>query len=535
MNRAALLLVLVVLSHPVLAGTKDKKLIEYGWDVPDTRYVREHIQEMEKVPFDGVVIRIASNRAEGSGSIASACWGKKGLEPKDYEFAIDDLKATRFHTLTDNFIQMYISPGGVDWFDPEWSSVAHNAACLARVAKQGGCKGIMFDPELYVSYPVWSYSSLPQELKSAHTLQEYRAKARERGREFITAINKEFPDITILCLWGYSLIYNTTDVWAHRPIDTLPDPLQVAFYDGILDAATPGTTFVDGFEFSYGYRSRSQFVAGRDVMLNKAIKDVGPKKKFAKHVRAGFGLWVDMDSGNRGFRLEDTSKNFFTPDGFRASVNYALDTSDKYVWIYSERTSWWGDNPPAPYVQAMTLAKQGPGLGQPRPPVDIIRAAILHQHPDSWCFAEMRKSMTELYDLPKNGWKFRFDEACIGYGNKWYTESLDDSNWLTVSIGKFWEEQLSDYDGTAWYRTRFTAPKVEAGKRVFLGFGGVADNARVWLNGRFVGEHGTEWKDPFALECTKQLRPGAENVLAVEVTDWGGTGGLWTSIKLMEK
>ena len=41
----------LAVSPLVAASTKDKKLIEYGWDVPDTAYMREHVREMEKVPY----------------------------------------------------------------------------------------------------------------------------------------------------------------------------------------------------------------------------------------------------------------------------------------------------------------------------------------------------------------------------------------------------------------------------------------------------------------------------------------------------
>ena len=37
---------------------KQKKLIEYGWDVPNPDYVRKNIREMEKLPFDGVIFRV---------------------------------------------------------------------------------------------------------------------------------------------------------------------------------------------------------------------------------------------------------------------------------------------------------------------------------------------------------------------------------------------------------------------------------------------------------------------------------------------
>ena len=38
-----------------------KKLIEYGWDARSPAYVVEHIREMEKRPFDGIVVQTAPN------------------------------------------------------------------------------------------------------------------------------------------------------------------------------------------------------------------------------------------------------------------------------------------------------------------------------------------------------------------------------------------------------------------------------------------------------------------------------------------
>src|SRR5689334_1414081 len=37
-------------THPV-----QKRLIEFGWDEPDTAFMKKHIGEMEKTPFDGCV------------------------------------------------------------------------------------------------------------------------------------------------------------------------------------------------------------------------------------------------------------------------------------------------------------------------------------------------------------------------------------------------------------------------------------------------------------------------------------------------
>ncbi len=63
-----------------------------------------------------------------------------------------------------------------------------------------------------------------------------------------------------------------------------------------------------------------------------------------------------------GWNTEDASKNYFTPDGFEASVRAALATADEYVWIYTETPRWRSDEggalklPPA-YAEALHRAR----------------------------------------------------------------------------------------------------------------------------------------------------------------------------------
>jgi len=44
-----------------------KKLIEWGWDEPGTRFMRENVEKMERFPFDGVVFHAEGSRG---GSLA---------------------------------------------------------------------------------------------------------------------------------------------------------------------------------------------------------------------------------------------------------------------------------------------------------------------------------------------------------------------------------------------------------------------------------------------------------------------------------
>ena len=43
----------MTLNVTALGQTTRKSLIEFGWDEPDTAFMRAHITEMEKLPFDG--------------------------------------------------------------------------------------------------------------------------------------------------------------------------------------------------------------------------------------------------------------------------------------------------------------------------------------------------------------------------------------------------------------------------------------------------------------------------------------------------
>src|SRR6266581_7646529 len=61
---AGTLLAIVVL-WPMQACAQNaaaKKLIYYGWGIPDTQYVRDHWSQMEAMPFDGVGIVVAIDR-----------------------------------------------------------------------------------------------------------------------------------------------------------------------------------------------------------------------------------------------------------------------------------------------------------------------------------------------------------------------------------------------------------------------------------------------------------------------------------------
>lgn len=104
--------------------------------------------------------------------------------------------------------------------------------------------------------------------------------------------------------------------------------------------------------------------------------------------------------------------------------------------------------------------------------------------------------------------------------------------------------ELYYYEGTIWYRKRFTY-NLEEGKRLFLNFGAVNYEAIVWLNGERLGSHIGGFT-PFNFEITGKLKAG-ENSLVVKVdnkrkpeavptvnSDWWNFGGITRPVSLVE-
>jgi hypothetical protein len=95
---------------------KSKKLIEWGWDEPDNKFMRQNVERMEELPFDGVAFHAVSSKG---GNVTWEMWGSRRFDLAEFQHAIDDLKATSFRRLADRFLRVNVTPGKVDWFDDQ--------------------------------------------------------------------------------------------------------------------------------------------------------------------------------------------------------------------------------------------------------------------------------------------------------------------------------------------------------------------------------------------------------------------------------
>jgi hypothetical protein len=354
------------LAHSLAAAEPLKKLIEFGWDEPDTAFLRAHVAEMQQTPFDGCVFHVDYQKPGGQkGSFTWQSWGEQGFVETDLRQAFADLRAARFGRFKYNFLRFNTTPAKLDWFD-DYSAVITNVRLAAQLARAGHCPGILFDIEQYEG-PLFNYHK--QRDAKTKSWELYAAQVRRRGREVMQAFQDGFPGLTLFLTFGYSLPWTESSA-GKGPLADCNYGLLAPFLDGMVEGASGHTRIVDGHELSYGYKSAEQFAKALTAMKQDLLPLVRDPVKYQSVFSFGFGVWIDNDWRKCGWDTEDFAKNYFTPETIEASVTEALRTADEYVWIYSETPRWWSAEgkpvklPPA-YAQALAKARLAAGLKAP--------------------------------------------------------------------------------------------------------------------------------------------------------------------------
>ena len=146
--------------------------------------------------------------------------------------------------------------------------------------------------------------------------------------------------------------------------------------------------------------------------------------------------------------------------------------------------------------------------------------------------------------LALDDWTFRKDPRGEGWHKGWYGVSAGGEGWRPLAVPAHWKDtRVGDYLGYGWYRATFRVPEARAGEDLVLSFEGVDEQAWVFVNGQWAGEHTTAaverpdvgigdlWDEPFTVRIpADRLRPGEENVLAVAVHASHSTGGIWAPV-----
>jgi len=126
-----------------------------------------------------------------------------------------------------------------------------------------------------------------------------------------------------------------------------------------------------------------------------------------------------------------------------------------------------------------------------------------------------------ITDISKS-WHFLPDPAT---GQDVTAPQFNDSSWKVIDGGsrQWWQKQgFADYHGNAWYRKQIKVPEFPNGQKAELYFNGIDGTAKVYVNGKLVGEHivaadFSGWNEAFHFDISKELHAG-DNLIAIQVT-----------------
>ena len=153
-----------------------------------------------------------------------------------------------------------------------------------------------------------------------------------------------------------------------------------------------------------------------------------------------------------------------------------------------------------------------------------------------------RRKFAMLTRTPLRNWRIQQDKNRSGLEAGWQDGDFDDSRWEQTdpAVDTWSAIGFHGYFGTMWYRTRFAAPAVPNGKKVYLWIAATEGPVRVFVNGKhvpFIDDDGNTldeavgYCEPFSFDITNAVQTGGENAIALRCTranaiNETGVGGL---------
>lgn len=311
--------------------TQSPKLIEFGWDYPDVDQLSKGLSSMQNTPFDGICFSLQRGIMGAFDPI---------VQPEDY-FEYKKLKTLQWGKYKDNFILLlgYGQTGG-HWFDDEaWKGITKNMEGLSKAMSAKGIKGILFDPEYYLPDPLYNPWTYNKKQYPNQSLEVVQSMVKKRGMQFINALQKYRINFSFLSLWITSLIVLEK---TNMPMVDTRQVLLLSFFEGLMEAKNKTVTVIDGNENAYWYYAPSQFLES-SAKLNKHTAELMKSKKAISAVQNIELAQPVFYDGLMGMApdFERGRDNINKWKWVEANTKYAMASSDKFVWFYSQRINWW--------------------------------------------------------------------------------------------------------------------------------------------------------------------------------------------------
>jgi hypothetical protein len=368
-----------------------KRLIQMSGAIPILDVAVANRAALEQGPYDGTFVALKAGRrvflrTERLTDPASA----NAL--KDDEANISKVNSAK---LTDNFL---VIRGGAQaaansdgTFDPatdfdpfddgQWQVADDNIRTIARIAKLGALKGIAFDTDSYTGNSLFSYttasSTTPQHTFN-HTFAECQDQLRQRGRQFMSAVQEEYPGSRVFLFGGMSMLSQFLGRVHQTPaeVGTLStDPsafnynLFPAFLNGMLEVIEPGMELIDGCEAYYYTYQDAEFGYGHDLVQQYALALVDPslQQRYRDQMKIAFSVYVNASFAytNPAWNLAQYLPVALLPQYFEYQVFSGLNATDRYLWIYWESSEPWPGSLPNGAEAALADAKVKVAAGRP--------------------------------------------------------------------------------------------------------------------------------------------------------------------------
>jgi hypothetical protein len=322
-----------------VAGT-EKKLMEYGWDMPTPAQLLAHPDHLAAAPFDGLTLRLSAGQQ---------VFRREGLDAGALKTDLAALQSLRSPKLANSYLSILAGSGpGWDWYDDaHWATTLGSLRQIVGAARAAHLRGVTFDVEPYTLNP-WEYAAQPAATR--HDFASFQARVRARGASFMRAAQSEYPGLQIYAL--FLLSANQDDLGGdaaqlQAQLKSSGYGLWPSFVNGMLDAIAPGASLVEGNESAYYYLHPEQFDQARAQTSDSLLPLVAPERRARALKQVEQGQAVFLDGALNLWKSPRFCGYYFRSDQDRLALlqqnlYHALRTSGETAWMYGEHVDWWG-------------------------------------------------------------------------------------------------------------------------------------------------------------------------------------------------
>jgi hypothetical protein len=310
--------------------TRDSK----GVDTTTPSYFASNLSYIDTLPFDGTVF----NHVYSYQIMHSAPVNETALAAQFASLA--NVTPVRF---VNNFALVSLRKPA-DFFG-DWTVPVANFRAIARVCKNAGLRGIMFDDEEYAnqydtmtggrfSVNIWNW---PDDVSDkTRSLAEYQAQAQLRGKQIMDAMVQEYPGILVFVAHGAGESDPTIEWWYGKPDEKYE--LKGGFIAGLVEGAIADGQIIDGGEWNYADRTADEFDISYEyskhwlpsAWVNCAFLPPNVRAIWPSRVSVGTALY-NLAFGGRSM----------DPTIMQSCVANTLRRCDSHVFQYTEGMAWY--------------------------------------------------------------------------------------------------------------------------------------------------------------------------------------------------